>query len=457
MDPQEPQQTDTKPRPPRKQDLPPDFSADLRQGTPYAPAPQGDYSDEDLGGPGCLMWALVLLVGGLIALMIVVMAGAAGWTDGKRVADRNVAATSAAFADRQLPAIETNVANLNDVQLATRVAFLATRTPGVAQVPALRQTQTAVGEAITATQAAAVDAQLTAIPQAVAAGDAAQVEQRLAFLTTQTPGVPQVPAFQATATQLAVAPPPTQATMLTPDAAATLAPDAATPSSTPADPAAGSLVNGFDLDALLAEAQDQFAFGQLNEAVETLDLIIRLDPDYQTAIVEDLMFDALTQQARPLYQVDLSDKPTDTETLAEAIRLTDQAELYGPVESLAYEREIASLYLNAIGAVQADNHAVAINRLNTIIAYQTSYKGANLNRLLFDEYVAYGDAFFQFDRDYCRAQAQYDAALALFNDAAVAADRDSARELCEQAQLATPVGTLLPGTTPVAPIGQPGG
>jgi hypothetical protein len=435
-----------------QQELPPEFQTDLASGLNDQTQPRHAEPDDDgLRGPGCIIWTLVMIFGGLIALAIVVLAGAAGWTDGQRIAERNIQSTSAAFAERQLPAIETNVADLNDVLLATRIAFLETQTPGIPQVNALQVTATAVSMNVAATQANSFNDQLSAIEADLARGDTSAAEQRLAFLATQTPGVPNLDAYQATATAYAqITPTITPSPMVEPTATTTPTTSAAT---------GGDTDDGFDLNALLAEAQDQIAFGQLEDAENTLDLIIRLDPDYNTQLVEGLMFEVLTQRARQAYQVDLGSDPTQTGSLAEAVRLTDRAENYGTpsqLDNLLYERDIASLYLNAISAVEANNHGVAIQRLLNVTSYQSTYKGVNLNRLLFNEYVAYGEAFFQFDRNYCRAEQQFTAALQLFNDANVSSRRDTAASLCEQGQQAPPPAQLPPGETAVAPIGVPG-
>ncbi len=173
------------------------------------------------------------------------------------------------------------------------------------------------------------------------------------------------------------------------------------------------------------------------------------------------MFDTLRQRAIVAYQVTLTN-PRQTGTLAEAVRLTDQAERYGtPAQlgELSYEREVARLYLNAIAAIEAADYSVAIQRLERIRVLQTNYKGADVNRLIFNQYVAYGDAFFQYDRDYCRAAQQFRTALTIFSDAGVAGKRDNAQTLCEQSQQAQPPpqqGEPLPGETGVAPIGVPG-
>jgi hypothetical protein len=458
--------------PARHDELPPEFQEDLtlppsytqpkRGKPPTTPDyPEGDYVDEDYDaptGPGCFVWGLVLVFMVLVGVAVVVMAGAAGWTEGKRVAEHNVQSTGVAFADRQLPAIATNVADLNSVQLATRVAFLATRTPAVPYVAELQVTATAVSLDLTATQEAMIAEQLTLIPVAIDAGDNAQVEQRLAFLATQTPGIAQVAELQVAATALAERTAVVTVEETPPTSEATVEPVV---ESTPEAPSASG-TQTFDLDSLLARAQQEISLSQLEDATRTLDLIIRLDPEYQRQTVERLMFDTLRQRAASAYQVTLTN-PRNTGTLAEAIRLTDQALIYGTraqLGDLSYERDVAVLYLSAISAIEAANYTESIQRLERIRDMQAiNYKGADINRMLFNQYVAYGDALFQYDREYCRAAQQFRTALTFFADSGVSGKRDNAQSLCEQSQQAQPPpqqGEPLPNETGVAPIGVPG-
>lgn len=471
---------DTKPRPPHSDpppadtppsdDLPPEFREDLSADADHIDGRDWDHQPYDYhaddypaptAGPGCLMWSLVVVFLLLTGVAVVGMSGAAGWTEGRRVADRNIQATGVAFAERQLPAIETNVADLNAVQLATRIAFLATRTPGVPNIDALYVTATAVSVDLTATQEAVIAEQLTRIPDVVAAGDGAQLAQRLDFLAIQTPAVPGLADLQATATTLAESP---VERVEAPDDEVVDAPAPTQVEATPAaeaeqeQPAPTETPSGPDLPELLARAQQQINNDELEAATRTLDIIIRLDESFQRQTVERLMFDTLRARAVRAYQVTLTN-PRQTGTLAEAVRLTDQAELYGTpgqLGELGFEREAARLYLNAAAAIEAANYSVAIQRLERLrnLLQANNYKGADINRLLFNQYVAYGDAFFQFDRDYCRAAQQYRSALTFFNDANVAGKRDNAQTLCEQPP--TPAGELAPGETPVAPIGVPG-
>lgn len=444
-----------------REDLPPEFREDLsipqagwnRQDTAYDEQP-----DTQRSGPGCFAWVFVILFVGLIGILVVVMAGAAGWTEGRRVAERNVQATSMAFIGRQFTAIETNVADLNSAQLATRIAFLATQTPAVPQVADLQQTALAVDLHLTATQEALVQEQLDLIGQAIDAGDIAQFEQRLAFLATQTPAVPQVEMLYQTATAWANQPEPT---LETPAPEATDEQPTAEPQDTlpPANLSDDDLSN-VNLDELLARAQQEISLHQLEQATRTLDLIIRLDETYQSQTVRRLMFDTLVQQATEAYRVNLAVNPRQTGTLAEAVRLTDQAERYGSagqLGDLVHERLVAQLYLNAIAAIETADYSIAIQRLERIRVIQTQYKGADINRLIFNQYVAYGDAFANYDRDFCRAAEQYRVALTIFADGTVSGKRDNAQVQC-QAQLAPPPQDGVPPTNEegVAPIGVPG-
>lgn len=463
---------DTQPRPPQglkaglSEELPPEFREDLSLPEGDWHGQQESYYEEEYtqrSGPGCFMWVFVVLFIGLIGILVVVMAGAAGWTEGKRVADRNIEATSMAFIGRQFTAIETNVADLNSAQLATRIAFLATQTPAVPLVAELQQTALAVDLHLTATQEAIVNEQIELISQALEAGDIAQFEQRVAFLATQTPAIPQVQDLYATATawagqptQLPMTPEPEVTTdaLQPPTEEDSLAPVATT----------GASPTDLNLDDLLARAQQEISFNQLEQATRTLDLIIRLDETYQTQTVRRLMFDVLSQQATTAYQITLSN-PRQTGTLAEAVRFTDQAERYGSAAQLGdlvYERELANLYLNAIAAMETSDYSVAIQRLERIRSFQAEYKGANINRLIFNQYVAYGDAFANYDRDFCRAAEQYRVALTLFADNGVSGKRTNAVNQCQaqqQAQQAPPPQQDgLPPTNEegVAPIGVPG-
>ncbi|MDX2074934.1 MAG: hypothetical protein SFZ02_00765 [bacterium] len=384
--------------------------------------------DAGVHGPGCLIWGIMAIFILALGVIIVVLAGGAGWTEGQRLANSYATATQAEFINESLRRIPTDVAMMNDYNFQLRLNALAQLTPGVPQVPELQITATALtGQQI-------VNLQLTQLPQDFINNDRARIEQRLAYLFQHSPNLPELPAYQATATAYINLFTPT-ATLEVVQAVATATPQAV-PTLNP---------NGqFDLTALYNTARQQIDVGQLAEAYNTLDIIIRVDEDFQRESVRGLMNLVLTRQARPLY--------ASLDSLAEAIRLTDLAEEYGDIGDLNYERLIASLYLNVVSASGSGNHAIAISRLNSILQYQDTYKGINLNQMVFDEYIAYGDALVA-GAQACQAIAQYQAALNLFANGSASSKRDIAQAQCNASNQPTssaPVGEI-PTYEPIAP------
>jgi hypothetical protein len=346
-----------------------------------------DYDEPPAGGPGCLMWTLLLFMGAIFSLVIVILAASWGWTEGNRDADVYATATQSEFINIQLQFIATEVIEGNQARLNSRINFLAELTPGVPIVPQLQHTATALYFNTLPTATPTLPPTATPTPELVAS-------QEVVIETPETP--------------------------------------------------AASTGNGltFDLGQMLADAQLHIRFDEYQDAYELLDAIIRIDPDFQRTTVRTWMNQVLVAQAELLYRA-----PGDTE-LAEAIRLTDLAEQYGPIDELNYERIIATYYLDIQSAINGSNHALAISLLNTVIyTYQETYKGQNLRTLLFNEYVAYGDAW-GFGNDHCKAVAQYDLALGLFADDNLRAKRDVSQTTCELAP------TIPIGATPVPANGE---
>lgn len=384
--------------------------------------------DDGIRGPGCLVWGLVMMFIGLLGVIIVILAGAAGWTDGQRVANLNATATQAEFIHETLRRIPTDVFMQNEYNFQLRLGALAQITPAVPQVAELQITATAL------IQQQIVNLQLTQLPRDFANGDRARVEKRLDYLQQIMPNSPDVLAYQATATAYIA--------QFTPVATQQVLQVQPSPTPTPAITINPS--GQFDLPALLATARRQIDLGQLADAYNTLDIIIRVDENYERNTVRSLMNLVLTRQARPLY--------ASLDTLAEAIRLTDMAEEYGDIGDLNYERLIAGLYLNVISASGSGNHAIAIRRIQDILRYQTTYKGINLNEMLFREYVAYGDALVA-GYQACQAVSQYQQALSLFYNAAVDSKRSIAQAQCTastQPTASAPIGDI-PTYEPIVP------
>lgn len=356
---------DTQPRPPS--DTPP-------HGQPPIPPP-------DAGGPGCLVWGLIGAVSLGFALVIVGLAGAAGWTSGQRQAGDFANATQQAEIQDQLNRIPGDIANGNTVLLAARLEFLATQTPGVSGLPALMQTATTV---YTNTLPTA-----TLSPSATPAATLETVIETAVF-----------------------------------------------------EPQIDDVNGGYDLADLLEQAQMALRLGQYIEAADLLSVIEAVDPDYDSATVRGLLLEALSTQALRIFR--------SGGNLAEAILLVDQAEGYGLAgdSELRFERYVAVLYLNAKSKI-GTGYPAAIQSLSEAYAAAPNYRNGELRRLLFDQYVAYGDAW-GLEANHCAAMSQYQNALNILSDGGVSAKRSTAESLCQQ-------GTPLPsgdGQT-IAPVGVP--
>jgi tetratricopeptide (TPR) repeat protein len=208
------------------------------------------------------------------------------------------------------------------------------------------------------------------------------------------------------------------------------------------EPTIASDDNGYDLAALLDQAQTALRLGQYTEAVDLLQVVEAIDPNYERATVRGYMLEALSTQALRIFRSEGN--------LAEGILLTDEAEQYGlSAESeLRFESYVAALYLNAKSKI-GTGYPAAIQALTEAYQVAPEYRNGELRSLLFGQYVAYGDAW-AIEGNHCAAVGQYQNALNMLNDGGVSAKRNSSQTLCEQG---TPVP--LPGSEGVAPVGVP--
>lgn len=339
-------------------------------------------TDEPIrSGPGCFMWGFVSVMIAGIGVAIVLLAGAAGWTSGQRMAQDHATATQNAEINDQLGRIPGDIASGNTVLLDARLKFLATLTPGVPGVVDLMQTATALH----------LIAQPTATSEIIAT----------ATLEAATP---------TTETEEIIVP---QATG-----------------------------GAFDLSGMLQQARTAVATAQYMDAIDILDAIVAVDSGFERAEVRALMLEALSTQALRLFRSGTS--------LAEAVVLTDRAKEFGLSgdSELHYEQYVAALYLTAKSAV-GTNYPVAIQALQEV--YNTAPNYMDVQQLLFDQIVAYGDAWVA-QGEYCPAASQYQNALTMFNNSGVAAKRDNAATFCAQGT-PTPGGVPIDSGQPIAPIG----
>ncbi len=195
--------------------------------------------DEPSRRGSCLLTGVIGGMLLLVAVAIVALAGAAGWTSGQREAGVHATATQNAAISEQLERIAGDVESGNTVLLDARVRWLATQTPGVVGVDGYMMTATAL--------------YFNTLPTA-----------------TPTPA--------PTTDSLNAAPDATQDMVITPESG-----------------------GGYDLASILAQAQSAAASSQWKDAADLLDVVIGADPNFERTTVRTLMQQVLTAYARELY------------------------------------------------------------------------------------------------------------------------------------------------------------
>ena len=378
--------------------------------------------DDEVGGPGCIVWGIVGMFSVLLAGVLVIAAMFAGWNSGISVARSNATATVGSDIQVQCDRMQTDIDGGNPGLLQRRIEVLQAYTPE---------------------------------PECLAEYIPIATELYIQSLPTETP----LPTETSTPTIT----PTLEPTSITESTATATLETIVTQSS--------SSLFEYDLDALLAEAEAQLAEQNYADAIETLDAIIAIDENFQSTKVKPLYFNALTSEATRLFH---------TGKLAEGIVITGRAEELGDVQGLNYERFIAQLYLDAV-RLKTTNPTESV-RLFGRIAYEqglTNYLNGQVMTELQEAYTSYANSLSEIG-EYCSARDQYNAALALqpivtnIVRSEVTLKRDSALQACSGVVPAgsTPIegtteagsdGTTNPPqptaipTSAIAPVGQPGG
>ncbi|MBE2269408.1 MAG: hypothetical protein IAE80_14330 [Anaerolinea sp.] len=347
--------------------------------------PEGDAPAP--GGTGCGMIGLIGVVLLVFGVLIVVLAGAAGWTTGQREAQTLIASTRQASVQEQVQRIPGDVANGNTVLLRTRLEWLATTAPDYADLPNLVLTGTAV--------------YLNTLPTAA---------------VTPSPTEPAV-----------------QPTVVTPEATSEVV----------VTPAATDSGSQYDVASLFEQAQTAMNSAQWEDAYELLDVVIAVDPTYQTANVRRMINQALQNRALELYN---AGQP------AAANILVGRAEEFGQIDSsLDYERYAAELYLTARAAVGIGSPTAiaALERVMSLGFGGRYYEEAQ--QLLYNQYVIMGDAYYA-QTNYCSAANQYQLAMGIFSSGTANGKYSNAQNLCQNAvPTVDPNWALTPGA--IAPVG----
>ena len=209
--------------------------------------------------------------------------------------------------------------------------------------------------------------------------------------------------------------------------------------------------SAYDLDALLAQAQAELAARDYPAAIDTLDAIISLDPAFQRDLTRQLIRQALTTQAKTLFE---------SGKLPEAIVLSERAEIYGDIGELTFLRQVAIMLQNA-QLLTSSNPAEAVRLMRRIVYDFQSPRLMTYDMVgeLQAALAAYGD--WLLPSDACAAKAQYEAALELqplqwkIRRESLNAKSRRATQSCRTPGTA---GVNNPGgTATLAPIGQRSG
>jgi hypothetical protein len=228
--------------------------------------------DEEMGGPGCIIWGIVGMFSVLLAGVLVMISAFAGWNSGLSSARTNATATKNTDIQTQCEFTRADVENGNVGLLQRRIEDLALQTPAPACLAEIIPTATAL--------------YLQSLPTET-------------FTPTETPTSTITPSPEATEEIVAV----------------TATAEATTETS--------SNVLGYDLDALLSEAETQLANQEYQAAIDTLDAIMAIDETFQRTMVENMLFNAMTSEATRLFRIG---------DLQQGIILTGRAEAFGDIQ-----------------------------------------------------------------------------------------------------------------------------
>lgn len=174
----------------------------------------------------------------------------------------------------------------------------------------------------------------------------------------------------------------------------------------------------FDKEALLAELESAISQQQWDAAISAAEQIIAIDPQWQRAEVDLMLYQALV--ARGLRRV-------RTDEIEAGLFDLDRAASIQPLSSqVEGERRLAALYQEALYYLGADWDR-AIAKLTELYRLAPNYR--NVGARLLDAYTRAGDAFAA-SGDWCRAARKYEDALKLFSSTTLEQRRADAEQRC---------------------------
>jgi tetratricopeptide (TPR) repeat protein len=177
--------------------------------------------------------------------------------------------------------------------------------------------------------------------------------------------------------------------------------------------------------SLYNEARDLYNQGDWQGAVDKLEQVQAMEPEYEPDQVIALLVDACYKSGLQLVSED---------RMEEAIRYFDRALQLRPGEqAIRDEKRFASLYVAGLGYWGA-NWQGAIDTFNALYQLRPDYK--DTAQRLHDAHAAYGDSLYA-NEDWCSARDQYDSALAMAPSDELKAKREDAALQCTLASLPT--------------------
>lgn len=183
---------------------------------------------------------------------------------------------------------------------------------------------------------------------------------------------------------------------------------------------------------LYEEARALVAQKEWSDAITRLEQLRTLNADYRAAEVTESLFQAYVgagKAAVTANQIELARGRFES-----ALTIRNDAEV-------RRQRDLAVLYLDGQQAV-GYNWQLAIK--NFAALYQQDPNYDDVKKRLFDAYVQYADLAGK-QSSPCLAEREYNSALALMNDAAVAQKRNQVAATCRQAISATPTPAVVIG------------
>jgi len=196
---------------------------------------------------------------------------------------------------------------------------------------------------------------------------------------------------------------------------------------------------------IFKQGQAAFQAKDWGKAADLLAQVRAIDPTYDKAAVEDLLFTARYNNGMKLLSSNL---------LEEGILYLDLASELRPLDPNAVtQRQLASMYLTATGYWGA-NWQKAIDRFTELYAIAPNYR--DTGKRLIEAYTNYADQYVR-QQDYCPAESIYGDMLKFGANPAIQSKLTDVHERCMGATPTPISGTIVIAGTPVPLAGLPSG